>query len=114
MINMYRTYLDNRTVGYMVMPNDERLPTLEPPDRGNEVNRSCIPEGIYRIKRNKTGRFQYYEVMDVPNRTNIEMHKGTKPSHSNGCILFLTDEDLRVLLEWFGDFDWILNIQEEK
>jgi len=26
----------------------------------------------------------------------------------------LTDEDLRVLLEWFGDFDWILNIQEEK
>ena len=112
MITMYREYFPDRTEGYIVMPDGERLTTLEPPDRGNEVNVSCIPEGVYKITRNRTGRFQYYGVEDVPNRTNIEIHKGTKPSHSDGCILLLTDDSLRVLLQWFGDFNWLLNIKE--
>jgi len=112
MTPMYRDYYEDRTEGIMIMPDGERLPTLEPPDRGNKVNLSCIPEGIYRVRRNKTGRFQYYEILDVPNRTNIEIHKGTKPTHSNGCILLLTNEDLAVLLDWYGDNDWLLEIRE--
>ena len=113
MISMYRDYLKDRTDGVMIMPDGEALPTLEPPWRDNEVGVSCIPEGMYRVRRDTTGRFQYYEVMDVPNRTEIEMHRGTKPSHSQGCILFLTDSDLGVLLDWFGDNDWVLEIKEK-
>jgi hypothetical protein len=110
---MYRSYYEDRTEGVMYMPDGEGLPTLEPPNLNNQRNISCIPEGIYVIKRNKTGRFQYYEVQDVPNRSNIEMHKGVIPEHSDGCILLLTNEDLEVLLDWFGDNAWVLNIQED-
>jgi hypothetical protein len=112
-ISMYREYLSDRTTGHMVMPNGEHLPTLEPPWKDNEVGESCIPEGIYRVRRDKTGRFQYYRLLDVEKRTNIEIHKGTRPDHSEGCILLLTDEDLAVLLDWFGDNDWILEIKEK-
>jgi hypothetical protein len=113
MTPMYREYLPDRTKGYMVMPDGHELPTLEPPWRGNKVAESCIPEGIYVVRRDKIGRFRYYRLLDVKGRTNIEIHKGTRPSHSEGCILLLTDEDLRVLLHWFGDDDWVLEIKEK-
>lgn len=111
MIDMYREEFEDRCEGYMVMPNGEHLPTLEPPNKDNQRNISCIPYGQYRVKRNTTGRFQYYGIENVPNRSNIEIHKGTLPSHSDGCILLLTNEDLSVLMDWFGDDDWYLDIR---
>ena len=114
MTPMYRDEMEDRCEGYMIMPDGERLPTLEPPWLNNQRNISCIPYGQYLVRRNKTGKHQYYEILNVPNRDNIEIHKGVLPKHSDGCILLLTDEDLDVLLGWFGDDDWVLDIKEMK
>lgn len=110
MIRM-NTYEDeDATHGFMLMPDGEMLPTLERKWKNNERNVSCIPAGQYRIKRDKTGRHQWFSVQDVPNRTFIELHEGSLPSHSDGCIL-LSKKSLETLVEWFGDKDWILDIR---
>lgn len=46
-----------------------------------------IPEGAYTCKRDRTGKHQYYEVMDVANRSNIEFHPGNTDRDSSGCII---------------------------
>ena len=114
MITMYRKELEDRCVGYLLLPDGTTLNTLERPWKDNERNVSCIPYGQYRITRNKTGRFQYFGVEDVPNRTHIEMHYGSIPTHSDGCILFTTQGDLDTLMQWFGDDDWYLEIRRMK
>lgn len=48
---------------------------------------TLIPTGNYKAKRDYTGIHQWFEILDVPGRTNIEFHVGNRPSHSRGCIL---------------------------
>ena len=84
-LELIRSYLRDRTVGYIKPSFDgETLRTLERPWLNNAPNKSCIPEGEYTVKRDKTGRFQYYRVCDVGGRTDIEFHGGVLPSHSAG------------------------------
>lgn len=70
---------------------DEKGPlftTLEPPDKNNKVNESCIPEGHYICKRDKTGKYNdTFEVTDVQDRTEVEFHSGNYVSDTKGCIL---------------------------
>ncbi|MDB4028384.1 DUF5675 family protein [Flavobacteriaceae bacterium] len=112
MIELNRMYQEDRTLGTMTMPDGTVLSTLERAWKDNEKNVSCIPEGVYVIERNTTGKYQYYGVLDVPERTHIEMHLGTKPKHSDGCILFPLKSDLITLMGWFGNDSWILRIKE--
>ena len=101
----------DRTNGILTLPDGTEHYSLERPWLNNQTSISCIPEGYYKFKRDTYGRFQWFEVLDVDGRTNIEMHLGTKPSHSEGCILlpkacllamkntFYTDLDLTYVLE---------------
>ncbi len=88
---LLRSYLHDRTVGVLCINNNaELLPvcvTLERPDLNNKVGKSCILEGTYIVKRDKTGRHQFYAVQNVTNRTDIELHEGVLPRHSAGCLL---------------------------
>jgi hypothetical protein len=62
---------------------------IELPYRNNEKNISSIPRGTYpfqKIKRSSNGKNAIW-IRDVPNRTEILIHQGTKPIHSKGCIL---------------------------
>lgn len=59
----------------------------EPPWRDNKPNVSCIPEGTYRLRRDTTGRWQWYEVCDVRGRSQIELHPGNHIEHTDGCLL---------------------------
>lgn len=68
-------------------PEGLSIETLERPWDGNKVNVSCIPEGLYRVHRDKTGRHTWFRVEEVEGRTFIEIHEGYKIEHSNGCIL---------------------------
>lgn len=90
----------DRTVGVLTLPNGTEYSTLERPWLNNERSVSCIPAGHYKFKRDTHGRFQWFKVLDVPNRSNIEMHLGTKPSHSEGCIL-LSFECLTSMRDFF-------------
>ena len=62
--------------------------TLEPPSLFNKKDISCIPEGQYTCKLINSEKFgTVYQVMDVPNRSNILFHPGNYVSETSGCIL---------------------------
>lgn len=111
---LFRSYLKDRTVGKIARTN---IYTLEPPWRDNKVDISCIPEGLYKVIRDKHGRFHYYRFEYVPGRAHIEMHQGIKPNNSDGCILFGKDHDEQFdlvpfenpkqIFDVFGDSFWL-------
>jgi len=62
--------------------------TLEPPDRGNEANISCIPAGNYVCRRIESPGFgSTFEVADVPGRSHILFHAGNVSGDTQGCVL---------------------------
>ena len=66
--------------------------TLEDAWQRNLPNISCIPAGVYVLKRgNFKGQYDNYELQDVPNRTAIEMHVGNTTKDTQGCILIGED-----------------------
>ena len=114
MINLYRKYSLEQTDGVIILPNGDAIRTIELPRKDNKVNVSCILEGQYKVKRDHTGKHQYFKVCDVPGRTHIEIHLGSKPSHLQGCIGIYRKRDIEKLIEFFGENDWILNIKEDE
>ncbi len=48
-----------------------------------------IPAGIYPVERTWSPRLKKAlpEILDVPDRTGIRIHMGSRPEHSKGCIL---------------------------
>ena len=53
-----------------------------------------IPALCYQIRVTKSPKFKRLlpVVQNVPQRSGIRFHRGTKPQHSTGCILVLGDE----------------------
>ena len=77
--------MTNRAVhGSIVLPFKEPLtyPTLENAD-------FLIPAGTYPLRMTWSPRFRKMmpEICDVPEREGIRIHMGTKPEHSEGCVL---------------------------
>lgn len=103
-----RSYLHDKTVGIMTDDNI-KLKTLELPWLKNAVNKSCISEGFYIVKRDKHGRHQYYAIQNVVNRTAIEMHVAANVSQLLGCIGF-SDYGIAQLLDYVGDNSFTLTI----
>lgn len=76
------------TFGVLRMDEKVFCVTLEPPDRGNEVNVSCIPAGEYVCKRIDSPAFgPTFEIADVPGRTHILFHQGNVVADTRGCVL---------------------------
>lgn len=87
-------------------------PTLENAD-------FLIPAGTYPLKMTWSPRFKKNmpEICDVPEREGIRIHMGTKPEHSEGCVLvsaealvntkslinlhdkYLSDEELQIQIK---------------
>jgi hypothetical protein len=64
--------------------------TLEPPWKDNQKNISCIPVGEYMVKPHISTQFQnvrgrIYRIMDVPERTGIDIHPGNRLKDTKGC-----------------------------
>jgi len=110
MLTLKREYSEDKTEGILTLPDGSELRTLERPWLNNEPFVSCIPEGVYIVRRNKAGRHQWYELLDVPGREFIEIHTATRVDHLEGCIGLYSDADCDLLLEWFGGNDWALEI----
>lgn len=84
---LIRTYSDSCTIGTLFIEGIQ-IATLELPDLGNQPYVSCIPEGVYRVKRHisaKLGKVWY--LQDVENRSFIYIHKGNYTRQIQGCIL---------------------------
>lgn len=89
--------------GRLYMPNAPSLFTMEEDWKQNKRGQSCIPAGIYALRRTiyyKHG-YETFEVMNVPGRTRILIHPANTEEDVEGCIgvglrrgtLVLPDED---------------------
>jgi len=128
-----RAYLPDRTLGSIYSPQGGLIcKTLELPWLENKRSISCIPEGKYRVTKEKPipkddpntetdesgGRHErpywHFRVHGVKDRSGILIHRGTNPHHSQGCLLvgarfgnfdgaFPTLEDSGKKLQWMTD-----------
>jgi len=103
----------DRTNGILTLPDGTEFKTLERAWADNTPNISCIPAGHYKFKRDTHGRFQWFRVLEVPDRSAIEFHEGTKPSHSQGCIL-VSHDALTAMLWFYSDTEltYVLEIRK--
>ena len=64
--------------------------TVERPWLDNKPFVSCIPEGTYDLKLTTFNRskvpYRTLEIVNVPGRTFIKIHRGCIPSHVEGCV----------------------------
>ncbi len=62
--------------------------TMERPWFNNIARESCIPEGEYELTlgRYNRGGYAAYEVMGVPGRSLIKIHRGNTMDDVLGCI----------------------------
>ena len=82
-----RSYLPHCTIGELYVPGLPKYFTIEKPWRGNALNVSCIPEGMYTCLPFSGNRFKdVWQLKDVPSRTYILIHTGNTSDHVQGCI----------------------------
>ena len=102
--------------GTLTFPIGERsfsYPSLENAD-------FLIPSGTYPLERTWSPKFKkrLAEIQNVPERTGIRIHMGTKPEHSQGCILsnFAAISNLDVMFNYiehnYEDENVQINITE--
>lgn len=62
--------------------------TLELEDNKNKKQKSCIPKGIYTVKKRYSSKFgNHLHITNVPGRTAILIHSGNYHRDILGCIL---------------------------
>ena len=73
------------------------LPTLENAE-------FIIPEGKYELKMTYSPRFKKMMPLigNVPGRSGIRIHGGTKPEHSTGCVLVSNPKDRERITEFIN------------
>ena len=102
----------NAVIGFLVIPftqypcsdreeEDITIKTLENAD-------FIIPAGTYPLKRTYSYKFKKILPIleDVPDREGIRIHRGTKPEHSQGCILtdMFGQSTLDIMLNRLNEF----------
>ena len=88
-----QTYFNHRS-GTYVETLKAVAPTLENTDK-------LILPLIYKVQVNLSPRFGTLMplLIDVPGRTGIRIHGGTKPEHSSGCILITRCSEYQNLVK---------------
>ncbi len=88
---------DHGSVGVVFINGKFFCYSMERPERYNNRNISCIPEGTYTVKWCKSPRYGWcYQVTDVKGRSYILIHPGNYGgdtllgfrSDTNGCLIF--------------------------
>lgn len=76
------------TFGVLTINTQAFCVTLEPKEFDNAPFISCIPAGCYEMR--KVVSFNHgstYEICNVPNRTDILLHRGNWEKDTEGCVL---------------------------
>ena len=88
----------SRSRGVQVEYLTEIAPTLE--------NADCmVPALIYRISVTMSPKFKrLLPILEqVPGRSGIRFHRGTKPEHSKGCILVSAENEQLLTAQWLKE-----------
>ena len=89
-ITLTRQSTDNATkavTGTLTFPLINREEPMTYPSLENAD--FLIPEGTYKVERTWSPKFKKFlpELIDVPDRYGVRIHRGSLPEHSRGCIL---------------------------
>ena len=84
---------EKQTIGTLYLLNEKegiiaKWHSLELPWLDNQRNISCIPKGTYKARKHTSPRFgASLWLQDVPNRSEILIHRGNFYTDIRGCIL---------------------------
>ena len=96
-IRLTRTSKNGKAVRGCLRFEGQEIATLENADY-------IIPVGIYAIRVTWSPRFKRMLplVEQVPGRSGIRFHRGTKPEHSKGCILVSAVNEQELTAKWLA------------
>ena len=96
-IRLTRISREDKAVRGKMRVNGRDIATLENADY-------IIPEGSYPVSVTFSPRFKRMLPLigNVPGRSGIRIHRGTKPEHSKGCILVSADMEQQLTAEWLA------------
>lgn len=85
---LQRQYFSSVTNGILYFEGKEICKTIELAWKNNQRRISCIPEGIYKIRKRFSSKFKWHlEVLNVKNRDLILFHPANNAlKELNGCI----------------------------
>ena len=96
-IQMRRINRNEKAVRGSMRVNGRDIATLENADY-------IIPVGTYPVLVTFSPRFKRMlpMVMQVPGRSGIRFHRGTRPEHSKGCILVSAANEQQITAKWLA------------
>ena len=83
--------------GQIVVPFEDGTRTYDTLENTDYL----IPAGLYRVAVTLSPRFQTLMplLLNVPHRSGIRIHWGSKPGHSQGCILLTHRAQYQALVK---------------
>ena len=96
-IHLIRKSKESKAVRGLIRMGAQEVVTLENADY-------IIPAGTYPIAVTWSPKFRRMLpiVLNVPGRSGIRFHRGTKPEHSKGCILVSAATEQELTAEWLA------------
>lgn len=96
-IRLTRTRRDGRAVRGVMRVDGREIATIE-----NEEY--IIPIGTYPVRVTRSPKFKRMLplLLNVPGRSGIRVHRGTKPEHSRGCILVSAAMEQQLTAKWLA------------
>lgn len=106
---------DYGVFGVLMINGEIFCVTLEPYEWQNQKSISCIPAGQYECVRIVSPKFgTTYEIINVPNRSDILFHAGNVLQDTEGCIIvaekFGKLRENRAVLNSGSTFTGFLNL----
>ena len=96
-IQMRRISRNGKAIYGSMRVNGRDIATLENADY-------IIPEGTYPVSVTFSPRFKRMLPLigNVPGRSGIRIHRGTKPEHSKGCVLVNAAMEQELTAKWLA------------
>ena len=96
-IRLIRKSKNGRAVRGLMRVNGQEVATLENDDY-------IIPCGTYPLRVTWSPKFKRMLpiVLNVPGRSGIRVHRGTRPEHSRGCILVSAVNEQELTAKWLA------------
>ena len=96
-IHLTRKDKDCKAVHGCLRTGAQEIATLENKDY-------IIPTGTYPVRVTWSPKFKRMLplVLNVPGRSGIRVHRGTRPEHSRGCILVSAANEQELTAKWLA------------
>ena len=87
-LELFRQYFPNGTNGELFVNGKKVCNTIELPWKENQRKVSCVPEGVYKVRKRFSQKFKWHlEIINVKNRDLILFHPANNAlKELNGCI----------------------------